>query len=217
MKTILALVAALLISASAQAQTTNTDCTVVGNQIHCRSNTQTAPPFAPLYIPPPAPQTPLLTPQMAMLIAERNRAAAEARSRDVERFTGELSSRDAWVSLKTGNSNHVRMSGDRIYVRSIVPPGASWSHNMECVPAQSPPGTWSCTIYSNVSREVVRFSGFGIQNCTLETKATLSLVSLDRITGEAEGFGLKDVNWRKCKVKKVARGSFTWIPREKPN
>jgi hypothetical protein len=208
MKKPLALLAALLvITVSAKAQTTNTDCQVIGNQISCRSQTSPAPSIVRTVNPPVA--APLLTPQMAMLIAERNRAAAEAMRGDVARFTTELSSRDAWVSIKTGSSFHIRMSGDRFYVRSIVPPGESWSRNTECVPAQSL-GTWNCTTYSNVTR----FGAFGSsQSCTLETSATLSLVSLDRITGESDDFTIRDIDWRKCKVKKVQRASFTLIPR----
>jgi hypothetical protein len=40
------------------------------------------------------------------------------------------------------------------------------------------------------------------------------VVSLDRITGEVDDFNYKDIDWRKCKVKKVERKSFTWIPRQ---
>ncbi len=213
MKRIMFISALLIATIPAKAQSTNTNCQVNGNQITCQSQSQTAPPFAPIFIPPPTTPKPLLTPEMAALIAERNRAAAEARSRDVERFTAELSSHDAWVSVKTGSSFHVRMSGDHIYVMSIVPPGESWSSNKECMPAQSP-GTWSCTTYTNVSRTGIGWSGHMTQSCVLETKATLSLVSLDRITGEADNFTTRDIDWRKCKVKKVQRGSFTWIPRE---
>jgi len=212
MKTTLALLAAFLVATvPAKAQTTNTDCQVIGNQISCRSSTQTAPPFAPIFVPPASPQAPLLTPQLAALAAERNRAAAEARGRDVERFTAELSSHDAWVNLKTGNSSHVRMSGDRIYVRRIVPPGESWSSNMECVPAPSPPGTWNCINYLSVSRW--RDWVMQMQTCVLETSGKLTAVSLERMTGESDTFRPKDVNWGKCKVKKVERMSFTWIPR----
>lgn len=211
---ILALALVLCTScACAIAQTTNTDCQVIGNQISCRSRTTSSPPFAPVVNPPATAPAPLLTPGMATLIAERNRAAAEAMRRDVERFTAELSSHDAWVSLKTGNSYHVRMSGDRIYLMRIVPPGESWSLNIECSPAQSPPGTWSCITYTNVRRftETQMFRRNKI--CLLETKATLSAVSLDRITGESDTFGPKDVDWGKCKVKKVSRALLTLIPR----
>jgi hypothetical protein len=216
MKHIVFIFALLVAIAPAKAQTTNTNCTVIGNQISCQSTTQTAPPFAPLYVPPPTPQTPLVTPQMAMLIAERNRAAAEAMRRDVERFIAEMSSHDAWVSVKSGNSYHVRMSGDHIYFIRIVPPGASWSSNTECAPAPSP-GTWACTDYLQATRwagqEEITLPGRGRKTCLFETHSTLSAVSLDRITGEADNFGPKDIDWGKCKAKKVERMSFTFIPR----
>lgn len=196
---LVALGAVLLATVRAKAQTTNTNCQVIGNQISCQSQTTPAP-------------APLVSPEMAALLVERNRAAAEAMRRDVERFTAELSSHDAWVNLKSGNSFHVRMSGDRIYLMRIVPPGASWSRNSECAPAQSP-GTWNCITYTNVSRFAEPQMFRSNKTCLLETRATLSAVSLDRITGEIDTFVGKDVDWRKCKVKKVERTFFTLIPR----
>ncbi len=142
--------------------------------------------------------------RLEALEAAANARAAEAMRRDVKRFTGELSSYNACVSVKTGNSYHVRMSGDHVYLRRIVPPGASWSVNEECVPAQTP-GSWSCTNYLNASRRN--------KTCLLESHGTLSAVSLDRITGEGDGFGPKDIDWRKCTIKKTTRVSFTLIPR----
>ncbi|MBZ5502347.1 MAG: hypothetical protein LAN59_08905 [Acidobacteriia bacterium] len=212
MKHIVFIFALLVVIAPAKAQTTNTNCTVIGNQISCQSTTQTAPPFAPLYVPPPTPQTPLVTPQVAMLIAERNRAAAEAMRRDVDRFTAELSSHDAWVSVKSGNSYHVRMSDDHIYIFRIVPPGANWSGSMECAPGTSP-GIWDCLDYLNVSRFSEQQMFRKNKTCSLKTHAILSTVSLERIVGESEDFGPKDIDWGKCKVKKVERNAFTFIPR----
>lgn len=208
MKGIVFIFALLVAIVPAMAQTTNTDCRVIGNQISCQYQTQTMP-LPALQIRPPAP---LLTPEMVALIVERNRAAAEAMRRDVERFTAELSSHDAWVNLKSGNSSHVRMSGDRIYFIKITPPGVSWSSSTECAPAQSP-GTWNCIVYSNLSRfaepQVFRSNKI----CLLETHETLSTVSLDRITGESDVFAFKDIDWGKCKIKKVERRFFTLIPR----
>jgi len=198
--------------ACAIAQTTNTDCQVIGNQITCQSRSISAPPFAPIFVPPVRPATPLLTPEMTALIVERNRIAAEAMRRDVDRFTAELSSHDAWTDIKTGISSHVRMSGDRIYLTAIVPPGALWSATKECVPAESP-GIWNCIRYLHVWRW--RDWGARWQYCTLEMKGSLTSVFLDRITGEGEGFesAEKAIDWKKCKVKKVSRVPFTLIPR----
>lgn len=200
----------VLHAASSKAQTTN--CQVTGNQIIC----QTSQPPPLVTVPPPTPAQPLLTPEMLSLIAERNRIASEARQREVERFTAELSSHDAWTSIKAGSSYHVRMTGDRVYLVGIPPVGANWSSNVECVPGKTA-GTWDCKRYVHLLRFAQEQMFRKNKSCLLEANATLNSVTRDRIEITADSFSPKDVDWGQCKVKKTSSASDVLIPRDPKN
>lgn len=122
---------------------------------------------------------------------------------------------EVWTSLTSGRDYKIRVEGDYIYTEWLLPESLRNSAAFLRCELKREESRWVGKCRSNLPYTCSStWYGAYTNWCLLGGQLIITSMSPRRIEGEGDGWEPKDFDCGKCRVKKVTRKSFVWIPKE---